>query len=95
MCKHTPGPWKAEETRDAGRGPKVTKIELAAVLASHAAWVRGEPGGHRANLTRANLTCANLTGANLTRANLTCANLTRANLTDAIMWIGNRRVVAN
>jgi len=65
----------------------MTQEEIAAVLADHARWLRGE-GGKRAslygaNLTRANLTRANLTGANLTRANLTRASLIGANLTDA------------
>ena len=54
--------------------------ELATILHKHAAWLRGDPTGARANLTGADLTAANLTGANLTGANLTGANLTGANL---------------
>jgi len=62
--------------------------ELRTILNRHAAWLRGESGGERAdltraNLTRANLTRANLTGANLNRANLVEADLTRASLTGA------------
>ena len=67
----------------------MTKIELAAVLASHAAWLRDEDGGVRADLSGANLKGANLKGANLTGADLTCANLTGVSL-----WLGNRRIEA-
>ena len=80
----------------------MTKQELDAVLASHAAWLCDKAGGVRANLTGANLwgadlTGANLwgadlTGANLAGANLAWANLTGANLAGAYMWLGNRRV---
>jgi len=60
----------------------MTKQELAAVLASHSAWMSGEAGGVRANLAGADLTGADLTRADLTDANLTCA----------VVLIGNRRV---
>lgn len=61
---------------------------LPEILAQHAAWLRGEPEGTRANLSRANLSRANfswadLSGADLSRANLSMANLSRANLSMA------------
>ena len=40
----------------------MTKAELTAVLEAHAAWLRGEAGGVRADLRNANLTGANLSG---------------------------------
>ena len=62
-------------------------------LDAHAAWLRGEPGGVRLDLTgavltravliRANLFGANLFGADLRGAYLRDANLTRAVLTGA------------
>ena len=64
---------------------------LGVILAYHAMWLRGEPGGVSANLTRANLTSANLTGANLAGANLTRANLTGANLAGANLRGANLR----
>jgi hypothetical protein len=62
----------------------MTKEEIAAVLADHIKWLRGE-GGKRADLTDAVLTDADLTGAVLTGARLTGAILTRARLTDAVL----------
>jgi len=63
---------------------------LADTLDAHVKWLRGEPGGVRANLTDAILTDANLTDANLTYAILTGAaligaRLTGANLTEAYL----------
>ena len=55
----------------------MTKQELAAVLASHSAWLRREDCGVRANLK----------GANLTESNLTDAYLMGVSL-----WLGNRRI---
>ena len=49
-----------------------TKDELAAMLESHAKWLRSD-GGIRANLSDANLSRANLSGANLSYANLSGA----------------------
>ena len=60
----------------------MTQEEIAAVLADHARWLRGE-GGKRASLTGASLTGARLYGARLDGANLNRANLTDASLTDA------------
>ena len=60
----------------------MTQEEIAAVLAEHGRWLRGE-GGKRASLTGASLTGARLYGARLDGANLNRANLTDASLTDA------------
>jgi hypothetical protein len=60
----------------------MTKEEIAAELADHARWLRGE-GGKRANLDGASLIGARLDGARLDRARLIGANLDGARLTDA------------
>jgi hypothetical protein len=54
-----------------------------AVLASHAACLRGEPAGTKANLSRADLSRANLSGADLGGADLSRADLRRADLSGA------------
>ena len=54
--------------------------ELNERIALHSAWLRGKPGGKRADLRNANLFGANLFGADLRRANLFDANLRRAAL---------------
>jgi hypothetical protein len=66
----------------------MTKDELASILKSHAAWLRGEAGGQCANLSGAdlrgaNLSDANLSGADLSDAHLSRADLLRADLSDA------------
>jgi hypothetical protein len=61
----------------------MTAAELKPILGAHAAWLRGEPDGKRADLTWANLAGASLTEANLAGASLTGANLAWANLTGA------------
>jgi hypothetical protein len=55
----------------------MTKEQIAAVLADHARWLRGESGN------RANLDGASLVGASLDRANLDGASLDGANLDGA------------
>ena len=60
----------------------MTQEELAAVLAGHGRWLRGE-GGKRADLTDADLTGAVLTGAVLHGAVLHGAVLRGADLTGA------------
>ena len=57
--------------------------KLKEILEKHAAWLRYEAGGSRANLSGANLSGANLRGANLREANLSWANLSGANLSGA------------
>ena len=52
----------------------ITQEELSIVLEKHGKWLRGEPGGERANLRGANLCDANLSGANLYDANLDYAS---------------------
>ena len=66
----------------------MTKEEIAAVLADHLKWLRGE-GGKRANLSRANLSRADLSGANLSGADLTDADLSGANLSGADLTDAN------
>jgi len=60
----------------------MTKEEIAAVLADHKAWLKGN-GGKRAYLDGANLARASLVGANLDGASLVGANLAGANLAGA------------
>lgn len=64
-----------------------TRDGLAAILAAHRLWLRGEPGGVRANLSRADLRGADLSGAHLGRANLSGADLSVADLSGAsLRW---------
>ena len=58
-------------------------MNIKDILDKHAAWLRGEPEGVKADLTGANLTGADLTGANLTGADLSKADLSKANLSKA------------
>ena len=73
-------------------------MNIKDILDKHAAWLRGEPEGVKAdltgadlskadlseaNLSKANLYEADLTGADLSGANLSKANLSKANLTGA------------
>mgnify|MGYP003455648224 CR=1 FL=1 len=64
-------------------------IDIKTVLEKHAAWIRGEEGGKRANLSDANLSDANLYGADLRGANLYGANLSGANLSGANLSYAN------
>ena len=62
-------------------------MNIKDILDKHAAWLRGEPEGVKADLTGADLTGANLSKANLSKANLSKANLTGANLSEAnLSW---------
>jgi hypothetical protein len=65
--------------------------ELHAILDAHAAWLRGEHGGERADLSGQDLYGANLTGADLSGANLTGADLSGANLRGANLRGANLR----
>ena len=58
-------------------------MNIKDILDKHAAWLRGEPEGVKADLTGANLSGAPLSWAKLLRTNLTEANLLRTNLTGA------------
>ena len=53
---------------------------LTKILASHAAYLRGEPDGQRANLRSANLSDANLSGANLRGADLSGAKFSNTTI---------------
>ena len=59
---------------------KITEAELKIVLEKHALWLRNDPNGIRADLSRADLCGANLYGANLSEADLSRADLCWANL---------------
>lgn len=61
-------------------------MDLKAILERHAAWVRGEENGARANLCGANLCGADLLGADLSYANLSYADLSDADLRDANLY---------
>ena len=58
----------------------ITQEELSIVLEKHGKWLRGKPGGERANLRYADLSGANLSGADLSGANLSGADLRDADL---------------
>ena len=55
-------------------------MNIKDILDKHAAWLRGEPEGVKADLTGANLSWANLSGADLSGADLSGANLSGAKL---------------
>ena len=58
-------------------------IDIKQILTKHAAWLRGEEGGERADLSEADLSEANLSGANLIGADLSGADLSGAYLSGA------------
>jgi len=60
--------------------PESPPPNLPEILASHALWLAGSPGGQRANLRGANLRGANLCDADLVDADLVDADLVGANL---------------
>ena len=62
-------------------------MNIKDILDKHAAWLRGEPEGVKADLTGANLTGADLSKGDLSGANLSEANLSGANLSEAnLSW---------
>lgn len=74
----------------------ITMGKLKIVLAKHAAWLNGEDGGKRADLSGANLRDTELSGVNLRNANLRDtdlwgANLRDVNLSGADLWGANLR----
>ena len=58
-------------------------MNIKDILDKHAAWLRGEPEGVKADLTGANLTGADLSGANLVGGNLSRTHLPGADLSKA------------
>ena len=58
-------------------------MNIKDILDKHAAWLRGEPEGVKADLTGANLTGADLSKADLSKANLSEAHLSGADLSKA------------
>jgi len=81
-ARPAPDQWLREHNDREGKMRRLTKKELG-ILQRHAAWLRGEEGGERADLQGADLRGANLRGANLQGANLRGANLQGANLRGA------------
>ena len=67
----------------------MTPGALVGILEAHERYLRGEPGGTRANLYGATLAEANLYGATLAEANLTGATLTGATLAEANLTRAN------
>ena len=72
-------------------------MNILDILDKHAAWLRGEPEGVKADLTGANLTGADLSkadlsGANLFEAHLSWAKLLRTNLSGANLFESNLSV---
>ena len=61
-------------------------MNIKDILDKHAAWLRGEPEGVKADLTGADLSKADLSEANLSKANLTGADLSKANLSGANLF---------
>ena len=62
-------------------------MNIKDILDKHAAWLRGEPEGVKADLTGANLSWAKLLRTNLTGADLSKADLSGANLFEAhLSW---------
>ena len=59
---------------------KFTEAKLKIVLEKHALWLRNDPNGIRADLSRADLRRADLSGANLRGADLSGADLSGADL---------------
>ena len=80
--KHGRNPVRRHQERreDVMSIQKPTVMELQAILASHARWLRAEEAGVRADLRGANLRGADLSGADLRRADLSRADLSGANL---------------
>ena len=69
-------------------------MNIKDILDKHAAWLRGEPEGVKADLSGADLSGTNLSGAHLTGANLSGADLSGANLSkvlniDTLSWDSN------
>ena len=58
-------------------------MNIKDILDKHAAWLRGEPEGVKADLTGADLSKADLSEANLSKANLYEADLSGADLSGA------------
>ena len=61
----------------------MNRADLDRVLARHAAWLRGDPDGERANLRDADLRNADMRNADLRVADLTNADLSGADLRNA------------
>ena len=60
-----------------------TTAELKDILNKHALWLRDDPSGVKADLSRADLSGANLSYADLSRADLLYTNISHADLSGA------------
>ena len=58
-------------------------MDIKSILAKHSDWLKGLPGGEKADLSGADLRWADLYRANLSKADLDGADLYRANLSGA------------
>ena len=65
------------------RVKEMTQCDLNTIIQLHEKWLRGEPGGKKADLRSANLRYANLHNADLRYANLSYADLRGADLRSA------------
>lgn len=82
---------KAEEETKAARTRSAKLRNLLRVLAAHHAWLRGEQGGERADLSGLDLTEVDLKGADLTDADLAGTDLSGADLRDSKLVRANLR----
>ena len=64
-------------------------MNIKDILDKHAAWLRGEPEGVKADLSGADLSGADLSGADLSGANLSGANLSKVLNIDTLSWDSN------
>ena len=63
----------------------MTQCDLNTIIQLHEKWLRGEPGGKKADLSYADLSYADLSGADLRGAGLSDADLRDANLRNAVL----------
>lgn len=64
-------------------------MNIKDILDKHAAWLRGEPEGVKADLSGADLSGADLSGAKLLRTYLSGANLSKVLNIDTLSWDSN------
>ena len=72
------------------RVKEMTQCDLNTIIQLHEKWLRGEPGGKKANLRYADLSYADLRGANLRYADLSYANV---DFSSWPLWCGSLKGV--
>ncbi len=82
---------KADEEKEAARTRSAKLRNLLRVLAAHHAWLRGEPGGERADLSGLDLTDVDMKGTDLTDADFAGADLSGADLRESRLVRTNLR----